>query len=152
MVEKTNSVRKISQTNQTIECPFCDCDERILKQNELAQVILSDPHKVPGHLLVMSKRHIEQPWELTADELTSIFELIFYIEKKLIGKLGDGFDIRQAYRPYVAQDDLKVNHVLFHVIPRSQDDYIHVISEQYESDLFVDLDDMERDAVIELLK
>ena len=149
MVEKTNSV---SKTNTTTRCPFCDCDERILMQNEFAQVVLSDPHKVPGHLLVMSKRHIEQPWELTAAELTSIFDLIYYIEKKLIGKLGDGFDVRQAYRPYVAQDELKVNHVLFHVIPRSPEDYIHTVSEQYESDLFVNLDDMERDAVIELLK
>ena len=137
---------------ETQTCPFCDCEERVLKQNDLAQVILSDPHKVPGHLLVMPKRHIEQPWELTHDELTSIFDLIFFVEQKLIGKLGDGFDIRQSYRPYMAQDNLKVNHVLFHVIPRSAEDYIHKVAEQYENDLFADLDDMERDAVIALLK
>lgn len=136
----------------TTTCPFCDCDERILKQNQLAQVILSDPHKVPGHLLVMPKRHIEKPWELTHDELTAIFDLIFFIEQKLVGKLGDGIDIRQNYRPFKAQDDLKVNHVLFHVLPRSADDYIYKVSEQYETDLFVDLDDMERDAVTDLLK
>ena len=134
------------------QCPFCDCDERILKQNDLAQVLLSDPHKVPGHLLVMPKRHIEQPWELTHDELTSIYDLIFEIERKLIGKLGDGFDIRQNYRPFRPQNDMKVNHVLFHVLPRSEGDYIFQVAEQYESDLFAELDDMERDAVIDLLK
>lgn len=134
-------------------CPFCASgDERVLKQNELAQVVLSDPHKVPGHLLVMPKRHIEQPWELTHEELASIFDLIFFIEQKLIGKLGDGFDIRQNYRPFRPQDDMKVNHVLFHVLPRSEGDFIYQVAEQYEQDLFAGLDDMERDAVIDLLK
>lgn len=133
-------------------CPFCNADERILKQNELAQAVLSDPHKVPGHLLVMPKRHIEQPWELTQDELASVFDLIFELEQKLLGKLGDGFDIRQNYRPYRPQNDLKVNHVLFHLIPRSEGDYIYQVAEQYEQDLFAELDDMERDAVTDLLK
>jgi ATP adenylyltransferase len=133
-------------------CPFCTATERIIRQNDLAQVILSDPHKVPGHLLVMPKRHIEKPWELTKEEIASIFELIFELEQKLIGKLGDGFDIRQNYRPFKPQDDLKVDHVLFHVLPRSEGDYIYQIAEQYETDLFADLDDMERDAVTDLLK
>jgi ATP adenylyltransferase len=136
----------------TQTCPFCDCDERVLKQNELAQVVLSDPHKVPGHLLVMPKRHIEKPWELTHDELTSIFDLIFFVEQKLIGKLGDGFNIRQSYLPFKSQDGIKVNHVLFHVLPRSEGDFIYQVAEQYEQDLFAELDDMERDAVIDLLK
>jgi ATP adenylyltransferase len=132
-------------------CPFCDCDERVLKSNDLAQVILSDPHKVPGHLLVMPKRHIEKPWELTHAELADVFDLIFFIEQKLTGKLGDGFDIRQNYRPFI-NHEAKVDHVTFHVIPRSPDDYIYKVSEQYESDLYVELDDMERDAVEDMLK
>ena len=28
------------------ECPFCDCAERVLKDNRLAQVILSDPDRI----------------------------------------------------------------------------------------------------------
>lgn len=131
------------------DCPFCDADERILRQNDLAQVILSDPHKVPGHFLVMPKRHIEQPWELTSDELAGIFELIFLVEQKVLGKLGDGCDIRQNYRPF---SELGVKHVTFHVLPRSKDDYLYKVSEQYEKDLYVDLDDMERDAVADMLK
>ncbi len=134
------------------QCPFCNCEERVLKENELAQVVLSDPHKVPGHFLVMPKRHIEKPWELTNLELTAVFDLIFFIEQKIIGKLGDGCDIRQNYRPFKPQDNLKVDHVLFHILPRSQDDYIYKVAEQYESDLYADLDDMERDAVTDMLK
>lgn len=134
------------------QCPFCNCEERVLKENELAQVVLSDPHKVPGHFLVMPKRHIEKPWELTNLELTAVFDLIFFLEQKILGRLGDGCDIRQSYRPFIKQDDLKIDHILFHVLPRSKDDYIFKISEQYESDLYADLDDMERDAVTDMLK
>jgi histidine triad (HIT) family protein len=136
----------------TITCPFCNLNERVLKSNEHANVILSDPHKVPGHLLVVPKRHVEKPWELTHEELTDIFDLIFMIEQKILGKLGDGVDIRQNYRPFLDQDGLKVNHVTFHIIPRSQDDYIYSVSEQYEDKLFADLDKAEAEAVAKLIK
>jgi ATP adenylyltransferase len=134
------------------QCPFCTSDERSLKENELARVILSNPHKVPGHMLVIPKRHVEKPWELTPEELQAIFDLIFFVEQRVIGKLGDGVDVRQNYRPFMQQSRLKVDHVHFHVIPRSLEDYIYKVSEQYETDLFVDLDDMERDAVADMLK
>jgi diadenosine tetraphosphate (Ap4A) HIT family hydrolase len=133
------------------DCPFCNPSEQILRENKTAQVILSNPHKVPGHFLVVSKRHVEKPWELTQKELQDIFELIFFVEQRIIGMLGDGCDIRQNYRPF-QQSKIKIDHVHFHVIPRSHEDYLYKIAEQYESDLFVDLDDMERDAVANILK
>ena len=135
-----------------ITCPFCDSKEPVLKENEHAKVILSNPRKVPGHFLVVPKRHIEQPWELTHEELANIFDLIAFIEQRIIGKLGDGVDIRQNYRPFLQQNNLKVNHVHFHVIPRALDDYIYSVSEQYERDLFADLDDLERKEVGKLLQ
>jgi histidine triad (HIT) family protein len=134
------------------DCPFCNPSERILKENSHAQVILSNPHKVPGHLLVIPKRHVEKPWELTHEELTDIFDLIFMIEQKILGELGDGVDIRQNYRPFLQQSDLKVDHVHFHVIPRSLDDYLYKISERFETDLFAALDEAEAEAVAKLLK
>jgi len=137
----------MSNTN----CPFCSPKDRVLKENKQAQVILSNPHKVPGHLLVLPKRHVEKPWELTKDELTGIFDLIFEIEQKILGKLGDGVDIRQNYRPFLQQNDLKVDHVHFHIIPRSLEDYIYKVSEQYETQLFADLDQAEAKAVEDLL-
>jgi diadenosine tetraphosphate (Ap4A) HIT family hydrolase len=133
-------------------CPFCNSQERVIKQNDLAQVILSNPHKVPGHFLVMPKRHIEQPWKLTHEELAAIFDLIFFVEQRILGELGDGVDIRQNYRPFKKQDDLKLNHVLFHVLPRSENDYLYQVSGQYEKDLFTDLDKAEATAVAKLLK
>jgi len=133
-------------------CPFCNPNERILKENEHALVVLSNPHKVPGHFLVLPKRHVEKPWELSREELADIFDLIFFIEQRIIGKLGDGCDVRQNYRPFMKQSDLKVDHVHFHVIPRALDDYIYKVSEQFETELFAELDDVERSAVEKLLQ
>ncbi len=133
-------------------CPFCNADDRILKENDHAIAILSNPRKVPGHFLVLPKRHIEEPWKLTADELTDIFKLIFFIEERILGKLGEGVDIRQSYRPFKKEDAIKKTHVLFHVIPRYQDDYIFTVSEKFERDLYVPLDDLERKEVEKLLK
>jgi diadenosine tetraphosphate (Ap4A) HIT family hydrolase len=50
------------------------------------------------------------------------------------------------------QSRLKVNHVHFHVIPRSNEDYIYQVAEKYDTDLFADLDDTERDEVAKLLQ
>jgi histidine triad (HIT) family protein len=134
-------------------CAFCNFKpSEILKSNEHAIVVLSNPRKVPGHTLVIPKRHIEEPWQLTSEELTDIFKLIFFVEQRILGKLGNGVDIRQSYRPFKKQDELKKNHVLFHVIPRSKDDYIYITAERFERDLFADLDNLERKEVEKLLK
>jgi diadenosine tetraphosphate (Ap4A) HIT family hydrolase len=135
------------------ECPFCDLKDRVLKENERAVVILSNPRKVPGHFLVLPKRHIEEPWQLTPEELQDIFALIFFVEQRIIGKLGTGVDIRQNYRPFKKHTtNFAANHILFHVIPRSADDYIYSVSEKYERDLFADLDSLEAKEVAKLLQ
>ncbi|MFZ1249082.1 MAG: HIT family protein [Candidatus Saccharimonadales bacterium] len=135
-----------------LSCPFCSTNERVLKQNEHARVILSNPRKVPGHFLVIPTRHVEKPWELTGEELRDIFELIFFVEQKILGQLGDGCDIRQNYRPFIGDNGLKVSHLHFHVIPRSKEDYLYQVSEKFETDLFAKLDPIEAKAVTKLLQ
>lgn len=138
--------------SDVFECPFCSSKEPVLRENTHAQIVLSNPHKVPGHVLVMPKRHVEKPWELEPEEISAIFELIFFAQKQFLGKLGEGFDIRQNYRPFMKENELKVDHVVFHVIPRTSGDYLAKISGKYEQDLFADLDEVERDAVERLLR
>jgi diadenosine tetraphosphate (Ap4A) HIT family hydrolase len=135
------------------DCRFCNQADNALRENDLAMVFLSNPHKVPGHVLVMPKRHIEKPWDLTPEELQACYDLIFLVEQRFIGKLGDGFDIRQSYWPFKEQDNLKAKHLLFHVIPRSEGDYLFQISEgKNPEDLYADLDEVEGDAVTRLLQ
>jgi len=132
-------------------CPFCNLGDKILKQNKYAQAFLSNPRKVPGHFLVTPKRHIEKPWELTQEELVAIFDLIFYIEQKLVNKLGEGVDVRQNYRPFMIRSKLKQDHLHFHVYPRYNQDYLYQVAEKYEADLFTDLDPEEYDEFAKLL-
>jgi diadenosine tetraphosphate (Ap4A) HIT family hydrolase len=136
---------------ERLDCPFCESKDRILKANKHAFVLLSNPRKAPGHFLVMPRRHVEKPWDLTKDELNDIFDLIFFIEQKIIGKLGDGCDVRQNYRPFIKQSKLKVDHVHFHVIPRYFHDYIYQVAEKYETDLFTELDEAEAAEAARLL-
>ena len=139
--------------NESINCPFCTLGDRVLKENGTAIAFLSNPRKVPGHFLVSPKRHVEKPWDITPEEREDIFEFIGFIEQRLIAAgLGDGCDVRQNYRPFMKQGRVKVDHVHYHVIPRSLEDYIYQISEKYDSELFADLDPAEAKEVAKLLK
>ena len=138
--------------SDSINCPFCNLGDRVLKENKTAKAFLSNPRKVPGHFLVSPKRHVEKPWDITKEERDDVFELINFIEQKIIGKLGDGCDVRQNYRPFMNQGRVKVDHIHYHVIPRSHEDYIYQISEKYDTELFADLDQSEAKEVAKLLK
>lgn len=133
------------------DCPFCLVGDRVLKENKLARAFLSNPRKVPGHFLVIPKRHIERPWDLTSEELKDIFQLLFFIEQRLVRHLGEGADIRQNYRPFMQAGRIKQNHLHFHLYPRYQDDYLYQIAEKFETDLFTDLDPGENEEFAHLL-
>lgn len=133
-------------------CPFCNPAQRVLRENDLASVILSNPRKVPGHFLVIPKRHVEKPWELTKDEIVAVFDLICLIQRKISEKLAEGCDVRQNYRPFLRQSRLKVDHIHYHVIPRDFEDAIYSKVEKHETDLFEDLSDTEHDQMVALLE
>ena len=101
--------------------------------------------------MVTPRRHVEKPWELTKDELLAVFDLLNQLEQKLEGKLGDGFDVRQNYRPFLEQSRLKVDHVHYHLIPRRKFDKIHDVAERFETVLFEKLTDQEADQIRPLL-
>lgn len=104
-----------------------------------------------GHLLVLPKRHVEQPWELTDIELKEIFSHIHDLQKKLSTTLGTGCDIRQNYRPFMKQGKLKVDHLHFHLLPRTFQDDLYERSMKFETDIFTDLIDDEVSEVREAL-
>lgn len=134
-------------------CPFCNIDmkERVLKENEHANLFLSNPRKVEGHFLVTPKRHIEKPWELEPEELQSIFGLIFFTQRFLLEHYGSGVDIKQNYRPFIDQGRLKVNHLHFHVFPRAWEDELYNVVERHETALFADLPKAEAERISNLI-
>lgn len=134
------------------DCPFCNIGDRILKENEGAVLFLSNPRKVPGHFLVSPKRHVEKPWEISEDELKAIFELVYFVQRRIVGTLAKGCDVRQNYRPFMQQSRYKVDHVHYHILPRDFQDNLYDQVEKFETPMFEDLSDEEHDRIAKILK
>jgi diadenosine tetraphosphate (Ap4A) HIT family hydrolase len=135
-------------------CPFCypSVDEHLAAESELVKVIFSNPRLVKGHLLVIPKRHIERPWELTSQEQAEIGAMITTWQRQLLQAIGTGCDMRQNYRPFLVQGRLKVDHVHYDLLPRTFEDELYVKGQVHEKAIFADLTDQEVAEIKGLLK
>lgn len=134
-------------------CPFCEIDHektRIVRKDKFVTTILSNPRLVPGHTLVIPNRHVYEPWKLKDEEIIAVFRAINYARTKLLKSMATGCDIRQNYRPFIKQNSLKVDHVHFHVLPRTNEDELYQKSMQFEKEIFADLTDNEREKMLKL--
>jgi len=123
-----------------MNCPFCDLkEERIIEETKNTFTILSNPAIVKGHLLVIPKRHAEKLSELNGDEKIELFNQVIKMQEILLRKFS-GCDIRQNYRPFQAQDSLKVNHLHIHLQPREFEDELYKSCQIYEKTIFKELD------------
>lgn len=121
-------------------CPFCNLDGRVLAENGSALLFLSNPRKVPGHFLVVPKRHVEKPWGMLQTEFEDVMELVFEAQMFLAESFpGGGCDVRQNYRPFMKQGRIKIDHVHYHIYPRSLHDELYHRVERFETDMFEDL-------------
>lgn len=133
-------------------CPFCDIisgasKERIVEQGEHAFVVLSDPRLMPGHTLVIPKRHIEKPWEMTSDERKEVFDTLLRLQERIIEQYASGCDVRQHYRPFLQQSWVKVNHVHYHLQPREHEDHLFQEVQKHEKSMWKHLEEDERTEV-----
>lgn len=117
------------------QCGFCNLTptrNKVIYDGKTVFVIPSNPRLVVGHLLVIPKRHIEKPSELTAEERTEIFDTVLKYQEKILAKVDQGCDIQENYRPFVEQSETKVDHIHFHLIPRDLNDNIMETYEQFK--------------------
>lgn len=117
-------------------------------------MIFSNPRLMPGHLLVIPKRHVEKLSELNKDELDDLLKTTIKYQEKVIKDLAPGCDIRQNYRPFIKDGDLKVSHLHFHVQPRWPDteDELFTKCQIHEIKLFKPLPITEKNRIEKLLK
>ena len=128
------------------ECVFCEIDPiktRILEEDELYFVALSNPQLVSGHLLVIPKRHIEDPYEISQEEWNKIGGIIRKYQKKIKENFATGVDLRQNYRPFIPQGRVKIDHLHYHLLPRENKDKLWEVSGQFENSLWKDLTEEE---------
>jgi diadenosine tetraphosphate (Ap4A) HIT family hydrolase len=103
--------------SMNLECPFCQLDPgRVLDENELA-VALADAFPVlPGHTLVIPRRHVSDFFDLTAAEVVAVFELLFRMRPRVAAE-----HVPAAYNIVVnvgAAAGQTVMHAHVHLIPR----------------------------------
>ncbi len=68
----------------------------------------------------------------------------------LASGLATGCDVRQNYRPFLVQGRLKVDHVHFHILPRTFQDELYEKSMRFETDMFQDMTERERELVLQI--
>lgn len=137
-----------------MSCPFCVIDEiktRIIKEGKYYFVALSNPRLVPGHLLVIPKRHIEKASQLTKKEREEIFNILIALEEDILARYSSGCDIRTNFRPFIKQNWVKVDHLHFHLQPREFEDELYQKVQKYEKDLWQELSEEEKEKFTELL-
>ena len=135
------------------ECPFCATareEQRTLKDGKYMYVILSNPRLMPGHLLVIPKRHVMRLVELTKEERDELLNLLIEFEEKILQKLSAGCDIRQSYKPYVENNRTSVKHFHFHLYPRDLNDELHQTTDPVQKPLYQDLPEEEKERLSKL--
>lgn len=138
-----------------MDCPFCNIDKErtiVVKEGKYGLVVLSNPRLVDGHLLVIPKRHIEKPSQMTKEERREIFDTILEFQEKVLNKFASGCDIRQNCRPFQKQNEVKVDHVHYHLLPREFKDELYQKCQIFETEIFRMLTEEEKEKLTKRLK
>ncbi len=103
-----------------MNCPFCNNksdDERVLEVGSRVYVMLSDPRLIPGHVLVIPKRHVEKLSELDSEEIRELMQTTARFQEKITSTLATGCDVQQHYRPFQDEEE-RVKHLHIHLQPK----------------------------------
>jgi len=100
-------------------CPFCELaldQESQVASNRMAYVIRDSSPVTPGHSLVITKRHVESLFDITAEENGALFDLLVRHRRHLQQELNPtGFNVGVNIGQPAGQE---VMHVHIHIIPR----------------------------------
>ncbi len=134
-------------------CPFCEIgkEDRILKEGKFSYAFLSNPRLMPGHVLVVPKRHVTRIPDLTREEQNEIFDLLIEFQTKILEKLSSGCEIRQNFKPYLKEGRTHVTHMHFHILPREPDDNLQKV-EGGRTAMYLDFSPEEKEKMMGLLK
>ena len=97
------------------DCPFCK-DQEIVLENELAYADYDTYPVTPGHCLIITRRHVAEYFQATAEEKTAIWALVD--EMKIVIDRDynpDGYNVGVNIGAAAGQS---VPHVHIHMIPR----------------------------------
>lgn len=90
--------------------------------------------------------------ELTEEERKELFDTAIKYQEKILKKIASGCDIKQHNRPFIPENDLKVDHVHIHLQPREFEDELYTKSQKYDREIFKPLLPEEVQRMLSLLK
>ena len=130
-------------------CPFCEIgkEDRVLKEGKFSYVFLSNPRLMPGHMLVVPKRHVTIIADLTREEQNEIFDSLIEYQAKVLGKISSGCEIRQNFKPYLKEGRTHVTHMHFHILPREPEDGLQQV-EGGRTAMYLDFSDGEKEKIV----
>ena len=139
-----------------MECRFCDLEtkgkQKVLDVRKHCTVIFSNPRLMRGHLLIIPKRHVLNLGDLNDEEQKELFDTTIYYQDKILKNIASGCDIKQHNRPFISENDLKVDHLHIHLQPREFEDELYLKSQVFYRGIFNTLTDIEVSEVRNLLK
>jgi len=101
-------------------CPFCTIDREVLFESEWCFAIYDKYPVNPGHVLVISRRHVADYFELSGEEVAGLWEMVAEVREFLSAEYSpDGFNVGFNVGAAAGQT---IDHVHLHVIPRSEGD------------------------------
>ena len=102
-----------------MECPFCNPGEVVIK-NDLAYAIYDKYPVSPGHILIITHRHVESYFDTLKEEREAIDSLVEKCKELIDGKHSpDGYNIGVNCGSTAGQT---IFHVHVHLIPRYSGD------------------------------
>ncbi len=121
--ESLRAARLLRRENMsTDDCPFCSLPEaRIGISNDLALTLPDQYPVTQGHTLAIPRRHIADFFELSAEEVKAILELLGKARERLVADDPsiEGFNVGINSGEAAGQT---VMHCHVHLIPRRPDD------------------------------
>ena len=102
------------------KCPFCFIDREVIASSDLCFSIYDNYPVNKGHVLVIPYRHVPDYFDLSEDEIDSIWKQVNEVKNILDRKFEpDGYNIGLNVRRAAGQT---IDHVHIHVIPRYKGD------------------------------
>ena len=102
-----------------MECIFCRIKDYVL-ENDLAYAVFDVMPVNKGHMLIIPKRHVQNYFEITAEEEAAMLDLLHKGQKLIEEKYHpDGYNFGVNCNRCAGQS---VMHVHMHLIPRYEGD------------------------------
>lgn len=104
-----------------MSCIFCEyCKEEYIAENDLCFAIFDKFPVNEGHALIIPKRHFQNYFDATKEEITAMYDLSHEVEKIIDKKYSpDGYNVGVNVNHEGGQT---IMHLHMHIIPRYKGD------------------------------